>query len=397
MSSQCLYPRQCIRETTGEGSRIIFSKRPAKGAPDYVYESLVLSCGKCLNCRKKVAREWAVRAYHESLCHERSCFVTLTFRSECMPKDEALDKKTLQRFIKRLRKNTGIKFRYFACGEYGENRGRPHYHGVLFGIDFDDKELVSYKNGNALYTSKTLQKSWKYGFVTVGSVSYASCRYVASYVMKRCQTREEALYHEYTGKQSEFGLMSMKPGLGYDYLKKHWSDFYNIGRVQVTDKFSIGIPKYYTRCMLSQNGDFTYEHFKVALDYNFNCREFSRFNENVSHDELVRLRDFERHNFLSKKKPFRMSLDEVLLLRSYSDYDDFIPKGIGVDFVQDIDGIFDGDLAECVYEKVLFDIKECFWFTESDDIKDILINLERYYADNESVLSFDDVFDVSLI
>ena len=43
---------------------------------------------------------------------------------------------------KRLRDRVGYgRFRFYACGEYGETTNRPHYHAILFNYDFPDKQL----------------------------------------------------------------------------------------------------------------------------------------------------------------------------------------------------------------------------------------------------------------
>ena len=41
--------------------------------------------------------------------------------------------------MKNLRREYGSGIRFLGCGEYGELHGRPHYHYILFNIDFDDK------------------------------------------------------------------------------------------------------------------------------------------------------------------------------------------------------------------------------------------------------------------
>jgi hypothetical protein len=63
-------------------------------------------------------------------------FITLTYSDEHLPEDGSLNPEHLTRFWKRLRKNESADkkdwIRYFACGEYGEKRGRPHYHAMVF-------------------------------------------------------------------------------------------------------------------------------------------------------------------------------------------------------------------------------------------------------------------------
>jgi len=122
---------------------------------------------------------------HENQMHEESSFITLTMNDEYLStrvNPSSLDKTEFQRFMKRLRKRYGKQIRYFHCGEYGEKNHRPHYHAILFGVDFEDKELFQVRDEIRLYTSKTLADLWPYGFVTIGEVTMESCAYVARYV-----------------------------------------------------------------------------------------------------------------------------------------------------------------------------------------------------------------------
>lgn len=155
-----------------------------------------------------------------------------------------LNKRDLQLFFKRLRKKfPNIKFKYFACGEYGTKNFRPHYHACLFGIDFPDKEIIYfdkksrfkniYKTGidHTLYTSKILSNTWGFGYVTIGEVTLESAGYVARYVTKKMKfkTKIEQLEY-YGGRQPEFALMSRGgtkgKGLAYDWFKRYHTDVY---------------------------------------------------------------------------------------------------------------------------------------------------------------------------
>lgn len=99
----------------------------------------VYPCGRCPACLSKRRRTWAHRIMLEAYGHEgRSSFVTLTYAEAFVPRGlrdaPTLELGHLQGFIRSLRKrDKAIKVRYFACGEYGERSGRPHYHLALFG------------------------------------------------------------------------------------------------------------------------------------------------------------------------------------------------------------------------------------------------------------------------
>ena len=108
-------------------------------------DGLLVGCGKCVMCRIAKRREWTLRLIHESVYWEDSVFLTLTYSDDYLPKNGSLDKRQLQLFIKRLRKSlNGRSIKYFACGEYGDNTERPHYHLIIFGISLcqEDKEKV---------------------------------------------------------------------------------------------------------------------------------------------------------------------------------------------------------------------------------------------------------------
>lgn len=77
------------------------------------------------------------------------------------------------------------------CKKWEPGPGRPHYHAIIFGYDFKDKEqYATNKQGDKLYTSKELQKYWSIdgdpvGFVAIGEVTFESTAYVARYITKK--------------------------------------------------------------------------------------------------------------------------------------------------------------------------------------------------------------------
>ena len=202
---------------------IVWKASDAEGS--LVDAELRLPCGQCVGCRLERSRQWAMRCVHEASLYRRNCFVTLTFDDSHLPEGGSLSVETFQLFMKRLRKHAGAcKVRFFHCGEYGEQLGRPHYHACLFNWDFADKVLWQVREGVPLYTSKRLMKLWPFGFSTIGDVTFESAAYVARYVMKKV-TGVSGPAH-YDGKKPEYVTMSRRPGIGKAWYLKFKSDVY---------------------------------------------------------------------------------------------------------------------------------------------------------------------------
>lgn len=154
--------------------------------------------------------------------------------------ESGLSKSDHQKFMKRLRKHTGKKVRFFMCGEYGEKLQRPHYHYILFGYDFPDRYPWRGSGDQQQYRSKTLEKLWPHGHCEIGTVTFESCAYVARYVTKKI---DGELAHEHYRRTSpegtdywltpEFGLMSRKPGIAGEWIDRYKDDVYNYDNVIV--------------------------------------------------------------------------------------------------------------------------------------------------------------------
>lgn len=167
--------------------------------------------------------------------HEENCFITLTYNEEHLPANKSLDVREFQLFMKRLRKKyEPKKIRFYACGEYGDNLGRPHYHACLFGHDFEDKKIWrETKNKDPLYRSHELEKLWPYGYSSVGEVTFQSAAYVARYLMKKMNGQIAEDHYKWIDENGEiiklvpeFTVMSRKPGIGKNWLVKFASDVY---------------------------------------------------------------------------------------------------------------------------------------------------------------------------
>lgn len=158
-------------------------------SPVYVRKvNTFVPCGKCAFCIKKAIDAWCLRLYHEMEVSSSAFFITLTYDDEHLPPGEELSKRDLQLFLKRLRKrNPGI--RYFAVGEYGTQKGRPHYHAVIFNLI--DLNLIT--------DSWCDSDGHPIGHIVGDRATMGRIRYMVEYM---------ALPQEENGKQKAFRVMS---------------------------------------------------------------------------------------------------------------------------------------------------------------------------------------------
>lgn len=211
-------------------------------------------CGQCIGCRLERSRQWAVRCVHEASLYKSNCFITLTYSDEHLPSDRSLDVSHFQKFMKRLRKKYGKNIRFFHCGEYGEQLGRPHYHACIFGFDFPDKVLwKTTSQGLNLYVSDSLNKLWGNGYATIGDVTFESAAYVARYVLKKVTGDAAASHYQVidfeTGEISclkpEYVTMSRRPGIGRGWYDKYGTDVHPSDVMVIRGGVKVRAPRYY--------------------------------------------------------------------------------------------------------------------------------------------------------
>lgn len=217
---------------------LVFDKRLSfSGVP------IAIECGQCIECKMERARKMAVRCMNEMRMHKQACFMTLTYEDKKLPLAGTLRKDHLQKFMKRLRHDTGAGLRFYACGEYGETYLRPHYHVLLFNYDFPDKRFFDRTDrDHELFVSKRLDKIWGYGHTVLGGVDFESCAYVSGY-MKKVITGDIAEEHYYS-RESEFSLQSTNPGLGHEYYLKYAHEIYAHDSIIINGRPSRP-PRYY--------------------------------------------------------------------------------------------------------------------------------------------------------
>lgn len=202
---------------------------------------LDIPCGRCIGCKLERSRQWATRCMHEASNHAENAFLTLTYDDDHLPKDLSLDITHFQKFMKRYRKTLGDqKIRFFHCGEYGDQTGRPHYHALIFGHRF--KDLTKIRTGdNPIYKSEELEKLWPFGMSSIGDVTFESAAYVARYCTKKI-TGDKAEEH-YQGRKPEY--CSMSQGIGKKWIEKYMKDVFPRDYVVVREH-EAKPPRYYS-------------------------------------------------------------------------------------------------------------------------------------------------------
>ncbi len=162
-------------------------------------------CGKCLDCQTSLAKEWALRLCEETKSHKDYFMLTLTYNDGNLPSDGNVSKRDVQLFLKRFRKSIKHEVRYFACGEYGDDYSRPHYHLIIWGWYPPDTYFFKTDNaGNPIYRSPIIEECWKKGFSSVIAFRNDLALYVSLY-LQSCPVE---------GQMKPFRLMSRNPGIG---------------------------------------------------------------------------------------------------------------------------------------------------------------------------------------
>lgn len=254
--SECLNPRLAYQENEGEKPHFLTTRDYIQASQNNTYlahkKLLLLPCGKCPNCMSNKSIDWTSRLMKESEEWKYTYFLTLTYdaghlyyidSSSRLIKRDVLNKtthKTLKRdvqlFLKRLREATEITLKYYIVCEAGEITSRTHWHAIFF-MNEPFTDLVYYSNN--LYTSKTLQKAWSYGLVTLSQdVNERSIKYTIGYTLK---------------KIGEFKLQMMSNGLGLRYLNDKKDDIKFSNGFYLNNGFLVNPPSYFLRKMKESN------------------------------------------------------------------------------------------------------------------------------------------------
>lgn len=159
-----------------------------------------IPCRKCWQCRENAIQDWVGRCIAQSKTSDVTVAVTLTYGGGDHARATVLTYSDVQKYFKLLRRH-GYKFKFLICGEYGSEKGRAHWHAILF---FDGKvpKHVIRQNFQCEY--------WPHGFSFWDQPSINAVRYVCKYIRKDADDK---------AAQGLFA-MSKRPPIGAEYFEK---------------------------------------------------------------------------------------------------------------------------------------------------------------------------------
>lgn len=248
-----------------------------------------IPCGKCMCCRIDIQKKLVDRMFCAYYSHPTSAFVTFTYDDKHLfypfegSLNPSLSKDDVHLYLDNIRhrlKNTD--FEYFICGEYGDSFGRPHYHALFFGLDYQ-----LYKN--------FFENSWKKGSVKVLPCDSKCFRYVSKYVTK------DGFYND--SQYFDYGLTppfhTYSRGLGVSQFISHQDEICKNGFFVLNSR-KIFVNKYYFNKLVPYNDEIVLlkENQLSKIDRDFSD-EASRFGLSVLDYQMKNLSNKES-NLLSK-------------------------------------------------------------------------------------------------
>lgn len=275
-------------------NHLITIKNPQTG------EHLQVPCGHCVGCLIDMQTEWATRMTMElkSDLSRPAVFVTLTYNDDNLPTEEfnektgevfqqpSVNKKHVQQFMKSLRtkierqKKRGVwkgysgPLKYFFASEYGPTHGRPHYHGIIYGLTKNDGDLIN--------------EVWNKGFTYFGEANEKTIMYCAKYCVKPVEFTQNPHRRGYFDnerwmedngiRRKPFRLMSTKLGANYcdnpSNIKFHFRDIFKNNYLRV-GKIKKKLPRYF------KNKIYTEENFNKYCRTNASKLAFLKMKNNT--------------------------------------------------------------------------------------------------------------------
>lgn len=177
---------------------------------------MIVKCRKCRRCLAERAYLWSGRAQVEIAMSSRTWFGTFTLsqsnqhlmylraRKRMLDRSVQLDDcsiserfrykhveigKEFTKYFKRIRKKTGLKFKYLLIAEYHRS-GEPHYHALLHEQSPD--QTITWRDWSQKERDK-MYPEWPLGFTKFNLIEDSSDgRYICKYLSKSSVARVRA-------------------------------------------------------------------------------------------------------------------------------------------------------------------------------------------------------------
>lgn len=161
---------------------------------------------------------WKTRLTLEATAHQHNSFVTLTYSEanlvySIQARAPTLIPNDLKNWLYRLREAIKpTRIRFYAAGEYGDARERPHYHAILFGLKGCAYGKSRYADGKTIdccYACDLIRDTWQKGIIECQPMAPEHAGYIAGYVMKKMTSKHD---QRLKGRHPEFARMSNQNG-----------------------------------------------------------------------------------------------------------------------------------------------------------------------------------------
>ena len=172
------------------------------------------------------------------------------WKGSLVPKDLTRFIKNIRQIMKRDYKEDNIRF--MACGEYGAEGQRPHYHIIFFNLNLPVEDLYAPRiiNNELYYQSKIIERAWgaefekdgktwkkpPKGICNISVATWSTIAYTARYITKKVNGVESVAYYGSKGQEKEFMRVSRMPGIGEGYYKKHWKEIYDRDEIIIVNR-----------------------------------------------------------------------------------------------------------------------------------------------------------------
>lgn len=166
-------------------------------SPIRLKNGVYVACGKCPMCWDNYINDWCGRCIAEQKAASNTLSLTLTYRGTGQ-NAAILDYKDIQLMFANLRHKYSV--RYLVAGEYGTEKGRAHWHAILF-FRGDYPEVRQ--------EARVEWEYWPHGHTYFQTPDYSGFRYVVKYALKS--------HRDQKGNETKLS-MSKKPPLGYFYF-----------------------------------------------------------------------------------------------------------------------------------------------------------------------------------